>query len=529
MSAIRRFGYDVAIIGAGHNGLVAAACLARSGLKVVVFEAAEAVGGAIRGHEFHKGFKAPGCAHTVSLLRPEIVENLHLRDHGLKYAVPHLPSVALLGGGGSLAIDDPAALAAVSKTDAETLPDFRARVVRYAGALAPALLRQPPRMNFADRDNVWELARLGLRIRMLGRRDMRELLRIIGMNAYDLVTDEFETEALKAAIAFDAVLGNFMGPRSPNSVYTFLYRMAGSIEGEHGAIAFPVGGPQAIAEVLEKAARVAGAEIRTETSVARVLVRGERAAGVVLDDGSEIEAHAVLSNADPKRSLLTLLGSEHLDTEFVRATRNWRDRGTTARLHLALDTLPESIRSLPQGGQARLTIAPTLDGLERPFDACKYRSIGEALPMEIVLPSLADPTMAPSGKHVLSAHVQYMPFALADSDWNVASSGLRDRLIDAIDQYLPGTKAAVIGADFMTPADIESRYLLGGGHWHQGEISLDQVWTLRPVPGFSQYRMPVPGFFLCGAGTHPGGGITGAPGWNAAQALLADLAAEAKR
>ncbi len=529
MNAAPHGKYDVAIVGGGHNGLVAAAVLAGNGLKVIVLEAADALGGAARSYEFHPGYRVAGCAQTVSLLRPEIVSALKLTEHGLRYAVTDLPTVALTGGGNHLSLNDMTALAKVSAADARALPDFRRRIIRYAGALAPALLRQPPRMDFRNRANLRELGRLGLRIRLLGRRDMRELLRIIGMNAYDLVSDEFENETVKAAIALDAVMGNHMGPRSPNSVYTYLYRMAGNIDGQAAAVALPAGGIGAAIEAIASAARRAGAEIRTGSPVARVLVKDERVAGLIFEDGSELAVNTVLSNADPKTSLLKLLGTEHLDTEFVNRTRHFRDRGTTAKLHLALDGLPDSLSALPQRGQARLVIAPGLDALERAFDACKYHGVADALPMEIVVPTLADTTLAPSGKHVLSANVQYVPYALADGDWGRARDRLRDRLIAAIDTQLPDTKARVIAAEFLTPPDIEANFRLGGGHWHQGEIQLDQVWSMRPMGGFAQYRMPVPGFYLCGAGTHPGGGITGAPGWNAAQAVMADLKSAQQR
>jgi phytoene dehydrogenase-like protein len=529
MSATTAPGFDVAIIGGGHNGLVAATCLARTGLKTIVLEAAETVGGAARSYEFHPGFRAPGCAHILNVLRPEVVDRLNLADFGLRYAAGDLATLSLLGAGEHLSLDDTDALAKASKVDAAILPLFRSRITRYAGALASALLRPPPRMDFKNRDNVWELARLGLRIRLLGRRDMRELLRIIGMNAYDLVTEEFENETVKAAIAFDAVLGNFMGPRSPNSVYSYLYRMAGYVDGRPGALALPVGGVGAVAEILGKAAQAAGVTIRTSTTVARVLVKNERASGIVLDDGSEIGAHTVISNVDPKRSLLDLLGPEHLDTEFVRAARHIRDRGNSARLYLALDGLPDSLKNLPRHGQVRLIVAPTLDGLERSFDACKYKTMPDAPPMEIVVPTMSDPGIAPAGKHILSATVQYVPYALADSDWNRSRDRLLERLVATIDTQLPGVKDLTVAAELLTPADIEAKFGIGGGHWHHGEISLDQVWTMRPIPGFAQYRMPVAGFYLCSAGTHPGGGVTGAPGWNAAQTVLADLKAEQAR
>jgi phytoene dehydrogenase-like protein len=519
-------GFDVAIVGAGHNGLVAAACLGRAGLRTIVLEAADAVGGAARGYEFHPGFKASGCAQILNLLRPEIVDALRLGDHGLRYAASDLATLALRGDGKYLSLNDPAAMAQESPADTANLPDFNRRMIRYANALAPSLLRAPPRMDFASRDNLWELARFGLRIRMLGRRDMRELLRIIGMNAYDLVTDEFESETVKAAIALDAVMGNFMGPRSPNSVYTYLYRMAGNIDGNRGALGLPVGGIAAVMDALAAAARSAGAEIRTGAPVARILVKDERAIGVVLDDGTEIASRIVVSNADPKTSLLSLLGPEHLDTEFVRRTRYFRDRGTTAKLHLALDALPESLKDLPRRGHVRFLMTPGLDGLERAFDACKYKTVPTSLPMEIVIPTLADPSLAPAGKHVLSANVQYVPYALAEGRWDGARANLREALIASIDAQLPGVKDRVIGAELLTPPDIEAKFRLGGGHWHQGEISLDQIWTLRPAPGFAQYRMPVSGFYLCGAGTNPGGAITGAPGWNAAQVAIADLKSE---
>jgi phytoene dehydrogenase-like protein len=520
--------YDAVVVGAGHNGLVAAAYLAKAGRSVLVVEAAEQVGGMAATDEFHPGYRSSACAHILHLLHPQVIADLGLARHGLSYAVPDLATVALLDGRDRLVLGTPAETAAslgrFSKADAERLPAFRDKLARLAGALRPALLRTPPRLKFSDWSNLLELARLGLSARLLGRKDMRELLRIVGMNAADLMNDEFETDALKGIYGLDSVLGAHMGPRSPNTVYALLYRAAGEAAGRGGALAQPKGGMGAVSAAMAVAARGFGARVLTGSPVARITVKDDRVTGVALADGREVAAGVVLSNADAKRTYFDLLGVEHLDTNFVRRLRNVRAKGTTAKLDLALDGLPDLGVEGGLERHARFIVAPSLAYLERAFDCVKYDAPSEAPGLEITIPTLADPSLAPGGHHVMSVLVQYAPRSPREGGWATQRAPFIDRVVGLLADRMPGLKDRIVAQRLLTPADIEARFGATGGHWHHGEIALDQVWMLRPMPGLQQYRGPVAGLLLCGAAAHPGGGVTGAAGANAAREALKDLA-----
>ncbi|MGH8268344.1 MAG: phytoene desaturase family protein, partial [Steroidobacteraceae bacterium] len=364
------------------------------------------------------------------------------------------------------------------------------------------------------------LAGLAWRLRALGRRDMRELLRIGGMCVHDLVDEHFESPLLKGALAFDAVLGSNFGPRSPGTVFTLLYRLAA---GEGGTLAQPVGGLGALSEALASAARAAGAQIRTAAPVERIVVREDRAAGVVLHSGEEIRAACVVSSVDPKTTFLSLLGSEHLDAGFVRRIVHLRARGLTAKLHLALDGLPP-FRGLESSAlRGRLLWAPSPEHIERAFNHAKYGEFSSAPILEITAPTVADPALAPPGKHVLSVIVQYAPYALTGG-WGEGRKPLTELIIDTLEALAPGLRARVRHAELLTPADIEREFRITGGHWHHAELALDQFYVLRPVPGAAQYRAPVGGLYLCGAGCHPGGGVMGIAGRNAARQVVKEAA-----
>lgn len=505
--------YDAVVIGAGHNGLVAAAMLGKAGKRVLLLEAAARIGGMAADRAFHPGFKA-AIPHLLYHLHPAVSRALQLDRHGLRLAAADLPTIAFKDGGGTLALGD----SGTAGDGGGELLAFRQRLARFAKALAPALAKTPPRLAMNELGSLATLGRLALGVRWLGREEMRELLRVIGMNVADLVDENFADPTVKAAIAFDAVLGNAMGPRSPNTVYTLLYRLAGEVEGRAGALALPAGGVSAVVEAMANAARAAGAEILAGSPVARIAVKDGRASGVVLADGSEVAADLVLSSADPRRTFLEILGAAALDTNFVRRARSWRDRGTTAKLHLALNGLPPSLAAAP----ARYVIPGTVTLLERAFDSVKYDELPDRPPIEIVVPSLVDPSAAPAGKHLLSATIHYVPYRLAEGDWASRRAGFVERLLAAIEAHLPGLRAQILAQEFLGPADIEQASGASGGHWHHGEIALDQVWMLRPQPGQARYATPVPGLYLCGAGAHPGGGITGLAGYNAARQAIAD-------
>jgi phytoene dehydrogenase-like protein len=505
--------FDCIVIGGGHNGLVCAATLARAGRSVLVVEAHHQVGGAALTREFAPGFQVSACAHLVHLMPAALVEDLRLSSYGLKWAAQSMPTTALVADGAPLAIG-----ADLPGADATAYGRYSARMGRFARALVPLLSRVPPRLGTGDWRDALSLLGLGWRIRQLGRRDMRELLRIGGMNVHDLLEEQFESPAIQGALAFDAVLGTNFGPRSPGTVLTLLYRLAAEAAGD-GALSQPQGGVGALCDALAGAASAAGAVIRTTAPVARILVEADRAAGVVLESGERIEAGAVISSADPKTTFLQLLGARYLDTGFVRRVDHLRARGLAAKLHLALDRAPQFSGLNAAALSGRLLIAPSLQYLERAYNHAKYGEYSSAPAMEITVPTVNDPTLAPAGKHVVSAIVQYAPYALRDS-WLEQRERFTDLCIATLEKYAPGLRSSIVSAELLTPLDIEQEFRISGGHWHHGELAFDQFFMVRPVPGAAQHRTPLPGLFLCGAGCHPGGGVMGTAGRNAAQQIL---------
>jgi phytoene dehydrogenase-like protein len=511
--------YDCLVIGAGHNGLVCAAMLARAGRSVMVVEASEALGGAAATREFAPGFKVSSCAHILHLMPATLMRELQLDAHGLELAASSMATTSLIAEASPLPID-----AALTGADAAAYRTYRERMRRFAQTLVPFLDRVPPRLGTSDWSDRWALLSLGWQIRKLGRRDMRELLRIGGMNVHDLLEDQFESDALKGALAFDAVLGTNFGPRSPGTVLTLLYRMAATVAAGTRALSQPKGGLGALSAALAKAAVAAGGSIRTGSAVARILVDGDRATGVELASGERIGARCVLSSADPKTTFLKLLGARHLDTGFVRRVHHLRSKGLAAKLHLALDRAPhfKGLDAAACGG--RLLIAPSLKYLERAYNHAKYGEFSSAPAMEITVPTLNDPSLAPAGNHVLSAIVQYAPYALK-AGWQNERARFADVCLATLEAVAPGLRDSVIACEVLTPPDIEQQFRIEGGHWHHGDLAFDQFFMVRPVPGAAQHRTPVPGLYLCGAGCHPGGGVMGVAGRNAARQVLASAAA----
>ena len=516
--------HDVIVIGAGHNGLVAAAYLAKAGRRVLVLEARDKVGGAAATEALAPGFHAPTCAHLLHHLHPRVATDLDLEARGLVFAGRDLATVALDPDGRHLVIasgpegDRVEALAATggpSPADCAAVRMIRQRLQHYADALAPFLTQIPPRLGTQSWSDRATLLKLGWSLRRLGRAGLRDFLQIALMNAADLLEDEIEHPLLAGALAFDAVLGSNLGPRSPNSVLNLIYRATGHPDRP----ALPQGGMGAVTQALARAAEQAGAEIRTGLPVARVLVEADRAAGVRLKSGERFSARAVLSNADPKRSFLELLGAEHLDAGFAKRVGDIRAKGNSAKLNLALGAAPR-FSGLPEKRHGdRLVIAPSVDYLERAFNPTKYGELPDQPALEITLPTHHDPSLAPDGGHVLSAVVQYTPHDVKGG-WEAHREAFAKRLIDLLDRYAPGLSDSVVACDFLTPEDIETRFGMTGGHWHHGELIVDQMLMLRPLHGSAQYFTPVEGFYLCGAGSHPGGNLTGVPGMNAAHALL---------
>ncbi len=510
------------IIGGGHNGLVCAAYLAKAGLSVTVFEADQEVGGAAKTVEFAPGMKVSGCAHILYQFHPQVISDLELENLGLSYAASNMDTVSLDPDGSHLVINganNELTGEGIPQHDQERWPEFNARLLRFADALRPFLSQIPPRIKSPDtRDNL-ALARLGWAIRKLGRDDMQEFLRTILINIADLLEEEITSERLKGVISLDAVLGTHLGARSPGSLFALLYRYAGESLGAQGALALPKGGMGAVTEALMQAAERAGATVVQGAVVEKILVRNDRVMGVRLATGDELGADCVISAANPRTTLLGMLGPEHLDTAFVRRLRNIRMSGNAAKLHLALEGVPEFTNLDRLHLDGRLVIAPSVDYVERAFNPAKYGQHSPQPVVELTIPSIADPTLAPAGKHVISAVVQYAPYA-PSIDWDNAREPFGDLVVDLLAQYAPTIKDQIVSTQVLTPVDLEERFRLPGGHWHHGELSLDQMLMLRPVPGAAQYATPVRGLYLCGAGSHPGGGVMGAAGMNAASRVL---------
>lgn len=510
--------YDSIIIGAGHNGLVCGAALAKAGQRVLILEAAPAAGGLARSREFHPGFHAPP-AHTLSYFPEQVSTDLQLKEHGLDMSAAALPTVGLAADGAHVAIDGKA-LSGCSDADQAAFGTWSATMQRFAATLAPFWFETMPRIANSGAGSLLTFARLGWNIRKLGRHDMQELLRIATLPVRDLMDETFDSELLKATLCWDGLIGSRFAPRSPNgAVLAMLYRRAGGAGAQH---CLPAGGIKSLVEALLAAASAGGAEIRTEAPVERILVKedksGVTATGVRLQDGEEIAAGRIISASDPQRTFLELLGVEKLDIGFTNRIRRLRCDGLVAKLHLALDSTPD-FRGLDKRG-ARMLLAPDMDTIEFAFDNAKYGELPDTPVMEVVLPGIHDESLAPAGKQVLSAHVMYVPRRLKGG-WDAASrERMAERAIDTLARYAPGIREQIIHHELLTPADLEDEYRVTGGHWHHTEFALDQLLMMRPTYGAAQYATPLPGLFLCGAGSHPGGDLTGAAGWNAAREIL---------
>ncbi|MBP8926449.1 MAG: NAD(P)/FAD-dependent oxidoreductase [Pseudomonadales bacterium] len=511
--------YDAIIVGAGHNGLVCANYLAASGRKVLVLEANAHVGGAARTRSFADGYAVSSGAHLLTMLHQSIIEELNLPSHGLRFATRDMATVALDGRGTQLTLAGANCEGSgLSIADRTGYADFHREMLRFSAVLAGAFQRRAPRLVDTGLDDKLNLLKLGWDIRRLGRDSMRELMRVGLMNIHDLTTDRFDNELLRAAIAMDGVLGTAMGPRSPNTVMSYLYRRVGDVFGYNGA-ALPAGGMGAVGTALAAEANARGVSIQCNAPVRRIETDAGRVSGVVLQSGECLKAGIVISNADPRTTMKTLIGYPQLDTGFVRRIEGIRMQGVSAKLHLALDGLPEFTGlDSKQLGQ-RLLFAPDLGYMERAFNPAKYREHSAEPVIEFCIPTLHDPSLAPPGKHVLSAVVQYAPYTL-QGGWDGAREQFIERVLNKLVMCAPRIREQVVASELLTPVDLEHEFGMHGGHWHHGEISVDQLLMLRPVPLAAQYAMPIDGLYLCGAGAHPGGGVMGLAGRNAAREII---------
>jgi phytoene dehydrogenase-like protein len=506
------------IIGGGHNGLVCAAYLAKAGRKVTVLEAADQVGGAAATRVFAPGFKA-SCAHLLYLLDQDISRELEMESSGLTIAKSGLDTIALAENGDHMTIrSDSVDGVGLSNEDKAAYREYRRFMSKYAGVIGAMHNQVPPRIT-QSRGDLMALGKLALKVRMLGRDDMREFLRIGGINIYDILKENFDNPQLKGALSLDALLGTFSGPRSNNSVFTALHRMSGNNGEAAGAVSIPAGAMGSVTEALATAAIKAGADISTASPVSKILMDGMAVSGVELANGEQIAASTVVSNADPKTTIMNLLGARNVEAGFARKIDNFRAKGNAAKLHLALDALPDFTGlSQAQLGE-RLVIAPTVEYVEMAFNHCKYGEYSAKPVAEIIIPSIHDASLAPDGKHVLSAIVQYAPRQLGGG-WSEGKAAFMEVVMDVLSAYAPDIREKTIAAELLTPEDIESEFGMAGGHWHHGEMSLDQLLMLRPVPGSAQYKTPVDGLYFCSAGCHPGGGVMGSAGRNAANVVL---------
>ncbi len=521
--------YDAVVIGGGHNGLVHAAYLARAGMDVCVLEAREVLGGATVTEEIFPGFRYSVFSYVVSLMRPEIVRELELPRHGLAI-LPLESTLTPLADGDRLYRDGDRhrtwrEIARFSVRDAEAYDDYGRSLFFMARAVKRLLDVVPPdpvRPGLRDLSGLLGLARhfLGLEPEQL-----HLLAKLTTMSAADFLDEWFETDALKATLSASGIIGTFLGPRSPGTAYVLLHHYMGEIDGHFRAWGFAKGGTGAVAEAIASAARAAGAEIRTDAPVARVLVRDGRAGGVVLANGDEIRGRVVSSSLDPRRTFLGLVGERHLPGELVRAVRAFRFRGSSGKVNLALDAAPDFACMPGTGAHLRgaISVSPSLDYLERAYDAAKYGDFSREPYIDVVIPSAIDPTMAPPGKHVVSCFVQYAPYELREGSWDEKREAFGDAVVDTLARHIPNLKDIVLHRQVLTPLDIERTTGLSEGNIFQGELSPSQLFFLRPAVGYAKYRTPVRGYYQCGSGTHPGGGIMGAPGKLAASVVLADL------
>jgi phytoene dehydrogenase-like protein len=521
--------YDTLIIGAGHNGLVTAAYLAKAGRRVLVLERRETLGGAAATEEVFPGFKFNTGAHDAGLFRQQIIDELDLQKHGLEFIESPVAVFAPQPDGASLTLwrdqsKNLAEIAKFSRADAEKFPAFMRLVSKLTEVLNSIMLLTPPSPAAAGQNSFEELlawAKAGLKLKRAGKHEMMEFLRVLPMTVTEFLNEWFESEALKAVLGSAGVTGSMQGPQASGTAFVMLYHHLGAANGGFRSSRFVKGGIGQLSAALANTARKFGAEIRTGAEVAHIKLKDDKAAGVVLKSGEEISARAVISNADPRRTFFHLLGAPNLGPTFVRRVRNIRYRGTTAKVNLALNDLPRfKDKEAPLSGH--VIICPTLEYLERAYDDAKYGRYSQHPYLDIVIPSVLDASLAPAGQHVMSITMQYAPYQLREGDWDEQREKLGDHLINTLAAYAPNIKDIILHRQVITPRDWERDYgLTEGGEFH-GQMGLDQMLFMRPAAGYGKYRTPIENLYLCGAGTHPGGGVTGAPGHNAAREILKD-------
>ncbi|RLT46488.1 MAG: NAD(P)/FAD-dependent oxidoreductase [Chloroflexi bacterium] len=520
--------YDAIIVGGGHNGLVAAAYLARAGRQVLVLEQRHLVGGATVTEELYPGFKYSVFSYVVSLLRPEIMRDLSLAQHGLEILPLESTFTPLPDGDYLLRGPDHSQthreIYRHSPRDADVYDEYGRLMAQMAMAVRPILGMVPPDPAAPGWRDLQSLAQLGAHVRALGGERFHALAKLMTMSAADFLDEWFECEPLKATMSASGIIGTFLGPRSPGSAYVLLHHYMGEIDGAFRAWGFARGGTGAISNAIASSAKSFGVEIRTNAAVEQVITKNGRAMGVVLAGGEEIYARVVASSLDPKRTFLKLCAPADLPTDFREAIERFKIRGSSGKVNLALAALP-NFTSLPGAGlhlRGSISISPSMDYLERAFDDAKYGEFSRHPYMDVLIPSLIDPGMAPPGQHVMSCFVQYAPYNLKGGWTDAQRTAFGDTVVNTLCEYAPNLRENILHRQVLSPADIEAVTGLTEGNIFQGELALNQLFFLRPVPGWAQYRTPVRALYQCGSGTHPGGGICGAPGRLAAMEMLRD-------
>jgi phytoene dehydrogenase-like protein len=519
--------YDVIVIGGGHNGLVNAAYLAKAGKKVLVLERRHVLGGAAVTEEVFPGFKFSVCSYVVSLLRPEIIRDLDLPRHGLEILPLDGTFTPMPNGDYLWRVNDHGKthreIARHSKLDAEAYDEFGKAMQAMCRFVKPILSMVPPDPSTLDPRELMKLLFIGRRFQNMESGDKYNQVQLMTMSAVDFLDQWFETDALKATMSASGIIGTFLGVRSPGTAYVLLHHYMGEIDGAFRAWGFARGGTGAISNAIGEAAREAGAEIRTKAAIARILVRGGKAVGVALTSGDELYADVISSSVDPRHTFLEFLDPEALPDEFVEGVKRYKYRGSSGKVNLALDALP-SFKCMPGEGahlRGAISISPSVEYMERAYDDAKYGHYSRRPYIDMVIPSLTDPSVAPPGKHVMSCFVQYAPYKLAPGlDWDTEKEKFGDTVIDTLAEYAPNIKDIILHRQVVTPLDLEREWGLSEGNIFQGELSLEQLFFLRPVPGYARFRTPLENLYLCGSATHPGGGIMGAPGRLAAMEIL---------
>ena len=519
--------WDAVIVGAGHNGLVTAAYLARAGMKVCVVEKNDWVGGAAVSRELHPGFTYSNCSYVCSLFRPEIMRDLELPRHGLQ-VLPYEGGAVLKEDGGYLAMfrDHDAnrrEFARHSPRDAEAYDRYARDVLRHCRFIRPLLMRTPPDpVSLRPRD-LGELAWLGRRVLEMSERQIAEMIRFWTMSISDFLDEYFESSVIKAYLAVSAIIGTALGPMSPGSAYVLLHHYMGDVDGNVGAWGYARGGMGAISRAVTASFEAAGGTVRTGSGVRRIVVSGGRATGVELENGEVLRTRRVISGMDAKRTYLDCMAEDDLPAEFVGAVKRFRTRGSSGKLNIALDAAPV-FPAFPEGApmiRGDLHFTDTIERMERAYDDWKDGRFSADPFQDLMIPTMIDPTMAPPGKHFVSSFVQYAPPRIGGQSWTDADrDAFGEACLDQIERHSPGFRDRVLHMEVRTPRELEAEVGLTEGNIFQGELTFDQLFFNRPVPGYAQYRGPVEGLWMCGSSTHPGGGVMGAPGRNAAAEIL---------